>query len=363
MSLAAQTGPQAGVRGWIGRTVRPGDRVAGAHTAAVFTYVGAGLLALKNLAAYLLYGSTEPSGIPTSTTGFVLGTIAVPCLLVAVAWLFPKPWVVGSWVVALPGSLATVAVVVAMLVGFDDHSAGSQLFLVFPVVWAAYYLRPVACAVSVTASLSGIVLLAWTAGGEVAWGSVVYLAMTVVLVALMIARRRQGTAATAAALVRQITSDVLTGLATRPVLDAVGAQLIARPAAVALIVFDIDHFKAVNDGYGHLAGDAVLRHLAGEIARAAGVHDVASRLGGDEFALLVADADADRAMSVAQTIVGEVRGAPVRTPEGAEISYTVSVGVATVTATVRDVEALYSAADRALYRAKAAGRDRAAAAE
>ncbi|WP_176559265.1 sensor domain-containing diguanylate cyclase [Rubellimicrobium roseum] len=122
---------------------------------------------------------------------------------------------------------------------------------------------------------------------------------------------------------------------------------------MALILLDIDHFKSVNDRFGHLAGDDVLREVARTLQERLGPGDALGRLGGEEFALLLRRAEPDRARSVAEEILGAVRDLDL--PVG---QVTASCGVAVWPpgrATHRD---WIGAADTALYGAKASGRDR-----
>ena len=125
------------------------------------------------------------------------------------------------------------------------------------------------------------------------------------------------------------------------------------------MMLDLDRFKSINDDHGHPAGDAVLRGVAVAIAQAVRGADVSGRLGGEEFALLLpGDATADAA-HVAERLRGMVANG-VAHPAGPDRRVTLSVGVAALGpgADVAALEAALAAADRALYEAKAAGRDR-----
>lgn len=122
-----------------------------------------------------------------------------------------------------------------------------------------------------------------------------------------------------------------------------------HPLSVVLV--DVDEFKTVNDTYGHLAGDAVLRLVAGVMAAAVGSDSHAGRLGGDEFALLLPATTGDEAMEVARLLCLRVHAA------GDAYGVSLSAGVAT--ASGGDVTALLAEADAAVYEAKRTGRDRA----
>ena len=158
---------------------------------------------------------------------------------------------------------------------------------------------------------------------------------------------------------RLAVTDGLTGLHNRrhlmTVLDRLGAGPGGRP--VSLLAVDLDHFKTVNDTYGHLAGDAVLRAAAARITAAARSTDVVARYGGEEFVLLLADTSATEAAQLAERVRRSLRDTPVAAGL-ARIAVTASVGAAT--SPDGTVAHLLEAADRALYRAKDEGRDRVA---
>jgi diguanylate cyclase (GGDEF)-like protein/PAS domain S-box-containing protein len=155
------------------------------------------------------------------------------------------------------------------------------------------------------------------------------------------------------------THDPLTGLANRAHLtDRLVAALAARPAhePLALLLFDLDRFKAVNDTLGHMAGDALLRTIAGRLRALVGPGAVAARFGGDEFAVFVPGADREAAAELAERILAAAR-APVPLEAGREVAVAASVGVALVPEHGLDPSDLLKRADVALYRAKAEGRD------
>src|SRR5437899_2479625 len=118
----------------------------------------------------------------------------------------------------------------------------------------------------------------------------------------------------------------------------------------------VDHFKAVNDGLGHQAGDEVLRHVGNVLAGEARETDLAARYGGEEFCVLLPGCGRDEAVIVAERLRSAI--AAHRQPT----TVTASAGVATLPADGADGRGLVAAADRALYRAKEEGRDRTCAA-
>ena len=159
----------------------------------------------------------------------------------------------------------------------------------------------------------------------------------------------------------QSNTDFLTGLPNRRGFFTLAERHIPNqqrhgyPVAVAL--FDIDHFKQVNDGYGHVVGDAVLvevARLCGEQSRRG---DVAARYGGEEFVVLLPDTTLEGAEVVAQRLCQLLASQAVEVG-GQAVRYTISAGIATMDADVSDFDALMQRADEALYAAKAGGRNR-----
>ena len=162
------------------------------------------------------------------------------------------------------------------------------------------------------------------------------------------ARKRAEKEAEAALLLA--ATDELTGVASRRAFLTVLDQQLASGEQLAIALFDIDHFKLVNDRYGHPVGDEVLRRIAALAESCIRDRDLVGRLGGEEFAVLMPGASLDQAVTVGERIR--------RACEDAEhlhgISVTVSLGVA---AGSRDAPALLREADAALYRAKFEGRN------
>jgi diguanylate cyclase (GGDEF)-like protein len=158
--------------------------------------------------------------------------------------------------------------------------------------------------------------------------------------------------------------DTLTGVGNRYALDEAIARLLeqgdrVRPVRFALVLLDIDHFKAYNDEHGHLAGDAALGHLGQVLRSATRSHDLAFRYGGEEFLMLLPDIDLTGALAVAERVRVAVETAGASVPP-----FTISAGVALCDpADGRDPEPLLRRADAALYIAKRAGRNRIAADE
>ncbi len=158
----------------------------------------------------------------------------------------------------------------------------------------------------------------------------------------------------AAAAARQAETDELTGLPNRRALNAVLSR--ATTERACLIIFDIDHFKQVNDTLGHAAGDQALRHVARVVRETIRGRDFPARIGGEEFAVWLPGADLKTGREIAERLRTNLEGQPFRF-EGIERTVTVSLGVAAYPKPIRAVENLMQVADAALYRAKRAGRN------
>jgi diguanylate cyclase (GGDEF)-like protein len=157
------------------------------------------------------------------------------------------------------------------------------------------------------------------------------------------------------------THDVLTGVANRAaVMDALRGELsrqVREQRSFGVILVDIDHFKNVNDTFGHLCGDEVLRGVTRRMKECVRPYDTLGRYGGEEFLIIASDADAKGSMALAERIRNLVQSKPVMTQAG-EVRVTVSLGAAVSTsARNADPQMLLRLADQALYRAKDKGRN------
>ena len=161
-------------------------------------------------------------------------------------------------------------------------------------------------------------------------------------------------------LAREAHEDALTGLANRRALDIMlevrmtDARAQQRP--LAIVLFDIDRFKTINDRFSHAVGDAVLREVAAMLRAHCRAYDIAARIGGEEFVLLLREADLGSAQHVAERVRAEIATHDWR-GVAADLAVTVSGGVA-VDPGQGDAASLLRSADNAMYAAKRAGRDR-----
>lgn len=158
-------------------------------------------------------------------------------------------------------------------------------------------------------------------------------------------------------------TDVLTGLFNRRYVMSHLDRLVARSGEqkkqFALLMLDIDHFKRINDTYGHAAGDLVLKEFAQRITRHLRSFDLAARIGGEEFVVVLPDVDLAAATAVASRLCGIIADEPMAIGLGGQkVDVTVSIGVTIGGECDEPVDALLKRADEALYRAKNSGRNR-----
>lgn len=155
-------------------------------------------------------------------------------------------------------------------------------------------------------------------------------------------------------------TDKLTGLLNRQALDLLierlSADLRRRPEPVALMLADIDDFKAINDRHGHLAGDRVLQAVAGLLKQRLRASDIAARWGGEEFLLVVKDCGPQDALRLAEALRAQVAQARIEVQGGAVVPVTISIGLAQFHVD-EPVDQAIGRADAGLYEAKRAGRN------
>ncbi len=171
-----------------------------------------------------------------------------------------------------------------------------------------------------------------------------------------------------ARLLRSGFTDVLTGWHNRRYLSVRLSEELARArrdgSRLVCLMLDIDHFKRVNDNWGHAAGDVVLREIAQRIESQVRASDVAARYGGEEFVVLLPGTEVGSAMLLAERIRTAVSAKPVDLPNGDSVTITASIGISEVHPAPQAIDlktvgdALIARADVALYAAKSAGRDR-----
>lgn len=155
--------------------------------------------------------------------------------------------------------------------------------------------------------------------------------------------------------------DVLTNISNRRHFYERGEMEFQRALryqhALALLIFDIDHFKRINDTHGHDGGDLVLKQLAQSVNESLRELDVLARFGGEEFIVLLPELTTRQARSVAERLRRQIAAMQITLPDGETINITVSIGFAMLTPTEQHLDGLIKKADLALYQAKEQGRN------
>jgi two-component system, cell cycle response regulator len=155
-------------------------------------------------------------------------------------------------------------------------------------------------------------------------------------------------------------TDALTGLRNRRHVEEYLTKLVSlarrNVEPIAVLIVDIDHFKSVNDGHGHDAGDAVLREVAGRMVDSVRLEDMVGRWGGEEFLVVLPNTAAQGAAELAERLRQVVAGEPCRLPDGGAVPVTISLGCAA--SVIDDAATLARSADAAMYEAKESGRNR-----
>ncbi len=289
-----------------------------------------------------------------------------------VAWMAPVPLLLFAGLMALPSfphklpflvvtPFIGVGAVVTLDLATKDVSAGAQVAFCLPVLFAASQLRFLGAALTALASVAGdLLIVVRMLPTGVGMLDVVDLALVVSLMTglLVIAGHRQDRLV--ALLESQASLDPLTGLVTRRVLDEAVRQALGRTDGLgtALVLVDLDHFKSINDSYGHPVGDDVLIHVSRLLTQLARADTVISRLGGDEIAVLLPETTEAVARERAHAFRRIVRDTPLPLPDGSPLTISISLGVGHVPSGRAQLRDLYTAADASLYEAKRSGRGR-----
>jgi diguanylate cyclase (GGDEF)-like protein len=252
--------------------------------------------------------------------------------------------------------IAQAMIVAAIVINGRQH-LGDLALLMWPVVGlsAAYPGRVVAAGTAYASALMLVASLAFD-GAVVLHDPVVLcvpLGLLLAVSTLTSALRENEVEQRGAAIVDELTGMLnRAALANRSLELAHQSAMTGRPAA--LIVGDVDHFKAVNDAYGHATGDVVLRQIAQSLRTHQRAEDLAYRLGGEEFVVLLPGGDLERAAALAERLRRAVGGRPV-----GGVTVTMSFGVAATAPGERfEFAQVFARADAALYEAKRGGRNR-----
>ena len=290
------------------------------------------------------------------------GMAVVQLLFVALLLLKPR----GRGDRALPAlvTFAGIALVTAAVYFNGESRGGPPLFNEFYYVWPALYAgyffdaRWLAAAMGTTAAAYAAVLLAVDVTQQIAvtrW--IVAISSVVGLAAAAHVLRRQRDRLVYR-LRQAVRTDPLTTVLNRRGFDEAFGRELERLARteypLSVLVGDVDHFKDINDRFGHGAGDEALAAVGETLQEEVRLVDTVARIGGEEFALLLPATDAQGAFEAAERLRAAV--SHVRDPEGRGL--TISFGAVTCFARCTTSDELLAAADAAMYEAKAAGRDR-----
>ncbi|TMK73687.1 MAG: diguanylate cyclase [Actinobacteria bacterium] len=307
-------------------------------------------------ATLLLVTLALPHSVDRNTAGLIATALAAYLAAGGFLVLFDR---LPLWFFEASPLLGTVLVSLGTYFGGSDATSAYAMYYFWVGIAACYFLRPAVAAIQLALASAGygIVLIAlgdvtvpalkWA----VATGTL--FAVGILITALRSQMERMLTELGAAA-----RTDSLTGLANRRELEERFVGELERSTRggrpLAIVVLDLDWFKEFNDRFGHAAGDRALVQLAEGLRRATRTSDVVARLGGEEFAVLAPETDELEGYQLAERLRAEVRATFARQPE----KMTVSCGVASFPVHGITTGELLHSADRALYEAKEAGRDR-----
>jgi diguanylate cyclase (GGDEF)-like protein len=326
------------------------DRSAEARTdrgtmarALMYAFAAGGLLAVASLAV------ASPDHLPRAAVSAALACAVAGLLLAAYdelpRWTFPPIVALGvllvEWTVYAGGAGA----------------APYAVLLALPVAYSAHFFTKRVAAAETLLAVGGYAAAA-LAGPQLDSKEVAVTGLALLAIGGLVGMQRANVNRLIWRLSDAAVTDVLTGLHNRrgfqEVFDTELERARRSGQPLSLVVGDLDHFKSVNDGFGHGAGDSALERLSLILRTAKRRIDTAARIGGEEFAVILPDSDQHAAFILAERMRREVRESFVYEP----FELTISLGVATFPLHGTTVAELVSQADQALYAAKALGRDR-----
>ncbi len=311
----------------------------------LYGVTGIGIIVSTSL---LAAGIRQRSGRPVS-----IGMFAPPVAIATIATIVSvsslgTPSMQGMIVPAFVGVLMAISAV-SLWPRERRFTSPERAFFGMLIAYAALQLALVASSVFITGSGEGKEL----------YRAILALTMPTVYAGTGMAAVLVVAGDLAEELRKQISHDAMTGILNRRGLEEAASRAIAlaqrnkRP--LAMVVSDLDGFKALNDRQGHIAGDMALRSFAGLLKTATRRGDVVARMGGDEFGLLLVDSDAQAAAQVMERVRSETQHVAIDSI-GAALS--ASFGITQISPEDRVLDDLVRRADAALYDAKRAGRDR-----
>ena len=312
-----------------------------------------GLFLLGSALAALLASAPLPPGRASGRV--VVYSMCGAAALLALVLLLPRPQA-PDWLVYASPALA-IGMIFACIVVTDAITATNVMLLVWPMLLAGCLLPLIVAWTTLALSLAGFGIVAAVLDTPDSFRLWLEVAAPLALTTAIIVTLRRRVEALSADLRAQARRDPLTGLANRRTFEDSLRREIARSLRqsdpLSLLTADIDHFKRVNDTFGHQTGDTVLRALADLLADHVRAGDVVARTGGEEFAILLPACDADtgyrRAQMLRETV--ETDSAHWVTP------ITISIGIAALPDDATSASDLVAASDSGLYAAKSAGRN------
>ena len=341
-------------------SMQPRDTTAASHSLTTLTMVAGGatlIFAVGQLLTALQAPESRPAGATTIDVGF---TVLAAALIMISGWSMrrrssahPLTWAIWPF--------AATSLIVFLDLLTADASTAAQIFMVFPALYAASQLRRPGVILVVTT----VVAAEWAVTCailpfDVALVDASYMTAAIITTAALLSAAGERQEKLVALLERQAAIDPLTGLVTRRVLDDAAQAAMSGAASeggTALILIDVDHFKAINDTFGHPGGDEVLKQLAEVLVTCSRSTDVVSRMGGDEIAVLLPGCSAAVLAVRAERVLTKIRVHRFVLGDGRFVTVTISGGIAHAPTDANNLKSLYAAADRALYRAKHLGRD------
>ena len=329
--------------------MHPRDRHAASRAVAYLCLAAIPFIIVSLLLVPEFLGTGIVAALNVVVLNALLGAAAFAC------WKFPDRLPEWFWVAVPVGAAAAI-----MWLDLVTNDAGvtGQLFFLWPVLYAATFLRRLYVYVVLVAVLiAECVVTFWILTPSKAIADVVGLMTTLAMSAVIIVFLRERRDQLFEVLESQALADPLTGLPNRRSFDRDLAQHAAwarrHGGPIALLTVDLDNFKTINDTWGHAVGDLALQSVARAMREVVRETDVAARLGGDEFVVLLRS-DMRGATRVAEALATRVAAA-TDVPGGAP---TLSIGIAVLPDNADTVDGLVAASDAALYEAKVHGRNR-----
>ena len=264
-----------------------------------------------------------------------------------------------AWTVS---PLLAVAANTLIGLGTGDVSIGAQIFFVFCAIYGGALLTRPGAVVMTASSIAGEAVLVFAQlPVRDALNDLTFVSATLITTAYLLGRGTARLDGLLAELHQHASTDSLTGLVNRRSFNSAIERTIVDvddAEGACLILADIDHFKQINDEFGHPGGDEVLVQIARLVGSRSRRNDIVCRLGGDELAVLLPGCSLQAGTRRAQQIVEAVRDHPFTVGPAGGVRVSVSVGVAHTLSTQHEPSSLYAVADVALYEAKRAGRNR-----